>query len=177
MTVRAALAAVALLTGCAGSGPIVVPLGVDAGGDGATARAAAPPPPCRIAVAAVRDERSNRESIGAVGDRPIEAGDVRGWVARRLASLGTSGGPSTSLVTEVGIERVYARTVVTQLEGVVALRAVITDAGGARTERLYRGIVTRVNWAGTRHELSLLFDDALADAVARLAADAARLCR
>jgi hypothetical protein len=176
---RAGVAALALLAGCARTGPIVVPLGIahPAPGHTPVMQAAATSVPCRVAVAMLRDERSNRETVGAIGERPLEAADVRGWVAGRLAALDVVGPRAETLVIEVGIQRVYVRAVATQIEGVVALRAAFTDAGGTITERLYRGVVTRVNWASTRHELGLLLDDTLAEALAKLTADAAQLCR
>jgi hypothetical protein len=176
---RAAAAALVLLAGCAGAGPIVVPLGAEhpAAGRVPAPPAAAMSAPCRIAVTLMRDERSNRGTVGVIAERPFEAADVRGWVARKLAALDVVSPRTGTLLTEVGIQRVYARAVATQIEGVVALRVAFTDVGGTTTERLYRGVVTRLNWASTQHELGLLLDDALAEALAKLAADAAQLCR
>ena len=175
----ARVAVLALLAGCAGTGPIVVPLGIahPARGGSPATQAVATPVPCRVAVTSLRDERSNRETLGVIGQRPLEAADVRGWVAGRLAALDVVGPPAGTLMTEVAIQRVYVRAVATQIEGVVALRAAFTDAGGTTTERIYRGVVTRLNWASTQHELALLLEDTLTEALAKLTADAAQLCR
>lgn len=178
MRARAGGLALILLGGCASADPIVVSLAEPAG----WARPPLTSPPCRVVVAAVEDERTNRETVGAAGNRPLYADDVGPWVAHALRALATApAGPTgdtgpADLVTRVAIERVYARTVTSQLEGVVALRATFTSAGGATTERTYRGARTAMNWASTRAELTTLLNEALDAALARLALDAARLC-
>jgi hypothetical protein len=172
---RAGALALGLIAGCASAAPIVVSLGEGAG----WARppvTAQPRPACRVAVA-VEDERANTDTVGAAGHRPLHADGVREWVARRLRDVETSpDGRPADLVARVGIQRVYARTVATQMEGVVALRARFTAPGGGVTERSYRGAHTQVNWANGSAEFTTLLHEALAIAVAELARDAAQLC-
>ncbi|PYM23133.1 MAG: hypothetical protein DMD78_12650 [Candidatus Rokuibacteriota bacterium] len=183
MNARAGVVALGLLAGCAG-GPIVIPLRDETAG--ARPPVTRPPsPPCRVTVAAVEDERANRDTLGAIGNRPLQADDVREWIVhgmRDVGGAGDGGGPAEAgrppadIVTRIGIERVYARTVVTQMEAVVALRAAFTAADGSLTERRYRGTGTRVNWVNAGMEFAVLLNEALGSAVTQIAADAGRLC-
>jgi hypothetical protein len=126
-----------------------------------------------LAVTAVTDERVNRDTIGAVGQHPVQAEGVRAWVAEGFRALG---GDPAALAAEIGVQRLYARLVVSQMEGVVALRVTFIAPGGAGTERSYRGSATRVNWANARAEFNALLNEALAVAVAGVAADLPSLC-
>jgi hypothetical protein len=74
----------------------------------------------------------------------------------------------------VAVERVYARAVVSQLEGVVALMATLSTPDGAVSERRYRGSITRVNWAGSGGEAVAALNEALAAALSDLSRDACR---
>ena len=121
MTARAGLVALSLVAGCAGTGPIVVPLREYADPARAPRRVGRP---CPLSITDVRD----------------------------------------------------ARTVVSQLEAVVALRATFIVADGTRTERAYRGIATRMNWVSGRGEVANVLNEALGNAVTRIAEDGAALC-
>lgn len=202
---RASVLALGLLAGCAGSAPIVLPLREEVGpGPQPTARidqralgasrrldhrlvptSVMSPRSCRLAVVAVDDKRQNRDTLGAVGNQPLHAEGVREWVADGVRALddshqdgrpGEGAGPAPDLTTRIEIERIYARTVTSQMEGVVALRATFTAADGTVTERSYRGSGTRPNWASGGSEFAALLNESLASAVAQIAADAARLC-
>jgi uncharacterized lipoprotein YajG len=171
---------IVLLAGCASTGPIVVPLRENAG----PPRTPPAPPPstraCRIVVATVDDERANKDTLGAVDDRPLQADGVQEWVADSMAAAfarGEDGRVAPDVATRIGIQRVFARTpTATQIEAVVALRATFSAADGRASERTYRGVATRLNWASRGSEFAAALNDALTTAVAQIAEDAARLC-
>ena len=174
MKARAGVIAFVLLAGCAGTGPIVVPLREEA--------TPAPPPTgraCRVVVATVDDERTNKDSLGAVDDRPLHADGIREWVADRLATLARAEDSRVApdVATQIGIQQVFAsRPTRTQLEAVVALTARFSAADGRTSQRSYRGVATRLNVMSRGTEFATALNDALDTAVAQIGEDALRLC-
>jgi hypothetical protein len=176
---RACVLAVTLLAGCASTGPIVVPLRDTAGPSRTPPAAAAGTRPCRVVVATVDDERPNKETLGTVGERPLQADGVRDWVADSVAALarGEDARPAPDVATRIGIRQVFASAPTSrQIEAVVALRAMFSAADGRVSERNYRGVATRLNLIGGGKEFAAALNDALTTAVAQIAEDAARLC-
>jgi hypothetical protein len=172
--------------GCASTEPIVLnlPYGDSLPGltDGSGGK-----PSCQIVIA-VKDERVNRETLGVAVGQPILADHVNDWVLRRLHDLSNLGyqvifidgdyaSKANDVVAEVSIQRVYARTVVTQFEAVVLLAARFSRSPSLVTERQYRGSVTRLNWANGRGEITSVLNEALANAVHRLSEDVDNICR
>jgi hypothetical protein len=179
--------ALLLLFGCASTEPIVlnlpygnsVPERTDKTGD---------MPSCRIVIAAVKDERLNRETLGIAGGQPIVADHVSDWIALALGSLSKSGYSVTSLsddyarapndvVAEVRIQRVYARTIVMTFEAVVTLTTKLSGPHNVVTERQYRGSSTKINWANGHWEITSILNEALADAMLRMSEDIGAICR
>jgi hypothetical protein len=176
----------ALFSACANTEPMFVNLIRDPSASGpadehATKRS------CSIVIAAVNDDRSNRETLGvAAGGRPIIAHSVAEWVARGLRDLGSAGysvqssgqeavRSGSDLVIEVGIRRVYARAFSTQFEAVVALKVKFSGRGGPM-EGNYRGSVTRLNWVNGNVEFAVALNEALVAAVRRIGEDIERIC-
>jgi hypothetical protein len=178
------LAAGVAAAGCGTrSGPIAIDLRYQAWMDTAPRARAAP---CRVAVRGVEDERSNREHLGVIGSAPVHADRVPEWIAdglgrlvgqRRLVRVG---GPASAggedVVGDVAIRHVYARTAVSQLEGVVVLGARFTRRPGAVIEREYRRSAHRLNWFGAGGEVVMVLNEALSDVVRRIGNDVPRVC-
>ena len=177
MNARVRVLAVTLLAGCASAGPIVVPLrdhvGATRPAPAASARA------CRVVVATVDDERVNKDTLGTVDDRPLQADAVHEWVTAGVAGIarGEDGRVAPDVATRIGIRQVFASVPTSrQIEAVVALRARFSTADGRAVERNYRGVATRLSLLTGGKEFAAALNDALTTAVAQIAEDASRLC-
>lgn len=176
----------ALFSACANTEPIFVNLIRDSSTSGreeehATKRS------CRIVIAAVNDDRGNRETLGVAAGRPLVAHSVVDWVARGLRefrkagysveSLGQNAVASDNdLLTEVSVRRAYTRTFLSQFEAVVALKVKFSGRQNLTTERDYRGSVTRINWVNGNVEVANVMNEALAEALRRIGEDIERIC-
>jgi hypothetical protein len=142
---------------------------------------------CRIVIAAVRDERPNRETLGYFGTRPLVAEHVTEWIQSRLGTLSRDGYtlqsapgdfmPTTSYLTgEVGVRRIYARTLTMTFEAVVTIAGRFRGGEDGMTERQYRGSSTKVNWMGGNWEIIGILNEALDDALSQMGEDLKMLC-
>jgi hypothetical protein len=142
---------------------------------------------CRIVIAAVNDDRGNRETLGVAAGRPLVGHSVADWVARGLRDLRKAGysveslgqdsvGSDNDLVTEVSVRRAYTRTFLTHFEAVVALKVKFSGRQNPATERDYRGSVTRLNFVNGNVEVANVMNEALAEAVRRIGEDIERIC-
>ena len=176
----------ALFSACANTDPMFVNLIRDSSTSGreeehATKRS------CRIVIAAVNDDRGNRETLGVAAGRPLVGHSVVDWVARGLRELRKAGysveslGQDTvasdnDLLTEVSVRRAYTRTSLSHFEAVVALKVKFSGRQNLTTERDYRGTVTRINWVNGNVEVAKVMNEALAEAVRRIGEDIERIC-
>lgn len=142
---------------------------------------------CRIVIAAVNDDRGNRETLGVAAGRPLVGHSVVDWVARGLRELRKAGysveslgqdavASDNDLLTEVSVRRAYTRTFLSQLEAVVALKVKFSGRQNLTTERDYRGSVTRINWVNGNVEVANVMNEALAEALRRIGEDIERIC-
>jgi hypothetical protein len=179
-------ASLALFSACANTEPIFVNLIRDPSASG-SADEHANKQSCRIVIVSVTDDRTNRETLGVAAGQPIIGHSVVEWVARGFRELGKAGYPIRSsgqedvpsgsdLITEVSIRRVYARTFLTQFEGVVALKVKFSGRQDPTTERDYRASAIRQNWVNGNVEVANLLNDALVAAVRRIGEDIERIC-
>jgi hypothetical protein len=176
----------ALFSACANTDPMFVYLIRDSSTSGreeehATKRS------CRIVIAAVNDDRENRETLGVAAGRPLVGHSVVDWVARGLRELRKAGysveslsqdavASDNDLLTEVSVRLAYTRTFVSQFEAVVALKVKFSGRQNLTTERDYRGSVTRINWVNGNVEVANVMNEALAEAVRRIGEDIERIC-
>jgi hypothetical protein len=176
----------ALFSACANTDPIFVNLIRDSSTSGreeehATKRS------CRIVIAAVNDDRGNRETLGVAAGRPLVGHSVVDWVARGLRELRKAGysveslgqdavASDNDLLTEVSVRRAYTRTFLSQFEAVVALKVKFSGRQNLTTERDYRGSVTRINWVNGNVEVANVMNEALAEALRRIGEDIERIC-
>ena len=176
----------ALFSACANTDPMFVNLIRDSSTSGreeehATKRS------CRIVIAAVNDDRGNRETLGVAAGRPLVGHSVVDWVARGLRELRKAGysveslsqdavASDNDLLTEVSVRLAYTRTFVSQFEAVVALKVKFSGRQNLTTERDYRGSVTRINWVNGNVEVANVMNEALAEALRRIGEDIERIC-
>ena len=176
----------ALFSACANTEPIFVNLIRDSSTSGreeehATKRS------CRIVIAAVTDDRGNRETLGVAAGHPLVGHSVVDWVARGLRELRKAGysveslsqdavASDNDLLTEVSVRLAYNRTFVSQFEAVVAFKVKFPGRQNLTTERDYRGSVTRINWVNGNVEVANVMNEALAEAVRRIGEDIERIC-
>jgi hypothetical protein len=173
----------ALFSACANTDPIFVNLIRDSSSreeEHATKRS------CRIVIAAINDDRGNRETLGVAAGRPLVGHSVVDWVARGLRELRKAGysvenvgqdvASDKDLRTEVSVRRAYTRTFLSQFEAVVALKVKFSGRQNLTTERDYRGSVTRINWVNGNVEIANVMNEALAEAVRRIGEDIERIC-
>jgi hypothetical protein len=142
---------------------------------------------CRVVLGAVKDERTNRETLGRFGARPLVAEHVTDWIQYRLQNLRGDGytlqiaaaglQPATSDFTgEIGIGRLYARTLTMTFEAVVTLTGKFRRHGEPTIERHYRGSDTKVNWMGGNWEIIGILNQALDNALSQMGEDLKTLC-
>jgi len=174
----------ALFSACANTDPIFVNLIRDSSSqeeEHATKRL------CRIVIAAVNDDRGNRETLGVAAGRPLVGYSVVDWVARGLRELRKAGysveslgqdavASDNDLLTEVSVRRAYTRTFLSHFEAVVALKVKFSGRQNLTTERDYRGSVTRIDWVNGNVEVANVMNEALAEVVRRIGEDIERIC-
>jgi len=173
-----------LFSACANTEPIFVNLIRDSSSpeeEHATKRS------CPIVIAAVNDDRGNRETLGVAAGRPLVGHSVVNWIARGLRELRKAGysveslaqgavASDNDLLIEVSVRRAYARTFLSHFEAVVALKVKFSGSQYLTTERDYRGSVTRINWVNGNVEIANVMNEALAEAVRRIGEDLDRIC-
>jgi len=176
----------ALFSACANTDPMFVNLIRDSSTSGreeehATKRS------CRIVIAAVNDDRGNRETLGVAAGRPLVGHSVVDWVAHGLREFRKAGysveslgqdavASDNDLLIEVSVRRAYTRTFLSQFEAVVALKVKFSGRQNLTTERDYRGSVTRINWVNGNVEVANVMNEALAEALRRIGEDIERIC-
>ena len=142
---------------------------------------------CRVVIGAVKDERANRETLGLSGARPLVAEHVTEWIQSRLENLSrdaytlqtaaVDNTPAPSdVIGEVGIGRIYARTLTMTFEAVVTITGRFRSGEDAVTERQYRGSSTKVNWMGGNWEIVGILNEALDMALSQMGEDLKTLC-
>jgi hypothetical protein len=162
----------ALFSACANTDPMFVYLIRDSSTSGreeehATKRS------CRIVIAAVNDDRGNRETLGVAAGRPRELRKA-GYSVESLSQDAVAS--DNDLLTEVSVRLAYTRTFVSQFEAVVALKVKFSGRQNLTTERDYRGSVTRINWVNGNVEVANVMNEALAEALRRIGEDIERIC-
>jgi hypothetical protein len=149
-------------------------------------RNAAPVPPasvCRLHVGPLQDRRTDSQSLGEIGGRPVRAVDVMGWVRSGLLSLDRDG--AITLVEPAGkgdldisadLLKSYVMSMPTSKVADIVLAVHFARDGEKTEDRIYRGSDQSMNWATGEGETQRALNRALADALTQIRADVLARC-
>jgi hypothetical protein len=169
-----ALATAVALAGCAdrvvGIRPEAIALGP------AAASAASTPAPCRFHVDAIEDRREGQD-LGIMGPTRVSGEGFAAWFRRGIAAAPGHSVEPAPVRVRIAIVKAYIQALSTLKSANIVVKVHLTDAQGAFTEKLYRGVENSTNWWNTEAEMQDAFDAALADLRRQLGADLAASCR
>lgn len=113
------------------------------------------------------DLRPNSDDFGQMGGRLVTSDDFHAWLQGRLSQLSGAGFlvNSTESAGEVRItprlKQAYIHGLSVTKTATVILEIVVESPGRAPVSKLFRGSVTRANWASGEGELIRAFQTAL----------------
>jgi len=139
---------------------------------------------CVVTLAHIRDLRSDTQSMGYIGARPVRAADTAAWLRSGFQSLnrdprikiadGTSG--ASGLVLNVEMLKAYMISITTDKSATLVLRVRYTAGNAPVQEQIYRGTNTSSNWDAGDGETQTAFDAALEQALLSIDADIVARC-
>ena len=183
------MAAIALLglTACAGRGAVELsqtyaapPKALEAT---SVRPAAKPAATCLVRLAEVVDLRTDPRSMGVAYNRDIHSQDAAAWIRSGLQSLAPVPGvrfidqdqaDGSELVLKVELIKAYVMTITTQNAANVVIR--IHYSQGPAAEPVYRGAVTRVDWANGDDEIQSALNQALTQLLPKVQSDIRQHC-
>jgi hypothetical protein len=133
----------------------------------------------QVAIAPVEDQRPHGHSLGQVGGRAFESGELTKWVGEELCALSTTrfaclplqGTAATSLTLRPRLLKAYVDSVDIAKTAVVVLEIDFIGGDGAIQTHIYRGQLAGANWASTAGEVSRALHTALKRCLVRVQAD------
>jgi hypothetical protein len=161
--------------GCAGREPIVMePLFAPPGGVHWTGRMTKGEPVCRVALTAVRDVRSDTQSMGMLGGRAVRAADSTAWVRAGFETLKEDAriaivkpdDASATLRLSIDLLKAHVASVNMAKTANVAVRVTYAAGTSDPVAMVLRGEMTDVNWGSGDGEAFDLMNQALAEIVA-----------
>ncbi|MBI1821261.1 MAG: hypothetical protein HY036_00465 [Nitrospirae bacterium] len=142
---------------------------------------------CVIHIEAIVDDRSNKDTLGVLGNAPITGDHIVDWVSQGLRDLEEYGFqisdklPSNEktgreLSSNISITRVLLHENSVRIYGTVILRTNLWSSNHKFEERLYRGDDDRLLWYGSKEELLTVLNGSLKKAIKDIAKDFAQSC-
>lgn len=141
---------------------------------------------CAVKTAPVIDARNGKEDLGMLGQQVVEGRHVLSWLQQAIDSFHSprpeierhldDRGPGRNLDVQVMLKQLYVHPLQSSFATTLVLSVQYRVDEGPVLSRLYRGADTNVNWIGSADAVLDLFNDVLADALRRIAADIKQLC-
>jgi hypothetical protein len=172
-TCAVALAAAVTLGGCADRVVGIRPAAVAVAP--AVAPAAGAPSPCRFHVDAIEDQRDGQD-LGIMGPTRVSGEGFAAWFQKGIAATPGHSVEPASVRVRIAVAKAYIQGLSTLKSANIVVKVHLTDAQGASTDKLYRGVENSTNWWNSETEIQDAFDAALADLRRQLAADLAASC-
>jgi hypothetical protein len=142
---------------------------------------------CAIHVVAARDDRQNKETIGARLGGALVAGDAGSWVSDGLHQLKDFGfdvrdadeqtTPQEGVVVRTSLTRAYTWQIGLKLFSMVALKVQFADRNGTLQEKRYRAHGDKTNMWGAASEYVTTLNYGLNNLLPAMAKDLVSLCK
>jgi hypothetical protein len=169
-----ALAAVVTLGGCAdrvvGIRPAAVAVPPTMGA------ATGAPSTCRFHVEAIEDRREGSD-LGIMGRSRVSGEGFVSWFEKGIAATPGHSVEPAPVRIRIAVAKAYIQGLSTMKSANIVVKVRLTDAQGASTDKLYRGVENSTNWWNSEAEMQDAFEAALADLRRQLATDLAATCR
>ena len=167
------LGAAVTLAGCADRAVGIRPAAVAVAA--AAAPAAGAPSSCRFHVDAIDDQREGQD-LGIMGPTRVSGEGFAAWFQKGIAAIPGHSLEPAPVRVRIAVAKAYIRGQSTLKSANIVVKVRLTDAQGASTDKLYRGVENSTNWWNSEAEMQDAFDAALADLRRQLAADLAASC-
>jgi hypothetical protein len=126
---------------------------------------------CRVQLTDIRDLRSDPQSLGSIGSRPVRSPDTVAWVRSgfktlnrdsRIRLVDEAAADEPDVVLSVELLNAYARSVTSETGAAnLVVRVRYGRRGVMLDEKVYRGADDRLNWVGAESEAQAAFNAAL----------------
>lgn len=147
-------------------------------------------PACSVTFTSLADGRREALLVGAVGDRAVQSPqDVQAWMRAILTGLprrginpqyaaaSAAGGPASGPTAQFTLRMVWIDASEMDISANVIVAIDATGQNGRALHKVYRGRITKINWAGTSSEIQKDISDAFADSLDKIAPDLKPLCQ
>jgi hypothetical protein len=141
---------------------------------------------CAVTVAEIKDVRSDQQTMGNLGGRPLYVTDAAAWVRAGIAARRTPDpvryGDSLAAhpdepTLKIELIKAYIITITSVKSANVVLRVTRSQNGSEPQTQIYRGRDTGLNWAASDDEAQGALDAALSDALDRMETDMKMRCQ
>lgn len=138
---------------------------------------------CRIHIGDVTDKRTEKDTLGQIGDRVIRDADPAAWLRSGLLTLDrdkriaiADSAKDADLDLDVDLLKAYIISITSDKSANVVVRVRYSRGGADAGERVIRGTETGWNWNNGAGEVKTALDDALEDLLKSLAQDVETRC-
>ena len=152
------------------------------------ARPVPPPPPlirCMVYLESVQDQRTDKNSMGNIGGRPVDADDMVQWLDSGLDTLSASGfriDKATSVddqvVVDVTLLKAYMISMGLSKSANMVVRITYKRPDGSMlATQVYRGVDTSVDWVAGEGEMNSAFQRATKQMLDQVDTDLGGYCK
>jgi hypothetical protein len=132
-----------------------------------------------VLIAPLEDHRPHGNSLGNVAGRPFQANEPAKWVEQELCALSSAqfvcslatNNAVSSLTLRPRLLKAYVNSVDIAKTAVVVVEIDFVEGEGGAQTRVYRGQLTRANWASTESEVENALRTALRRCLAQVRTD------
>ncbi|MES2488948.1 MAG: hypothetical protein V4607_04085 [Pseudomonadota bacterium] len=133
-------------------------------------------PSCQFSLAAVTDRTQSSDKIGAIGNAPVLASDVVGWVRAAFEQIPGHSQQPQNLSLDVELVRSYIHALSVSKSANVVIRVNYLRPAQNPITRAYRGADTSMNWFSSDSEVQSAFNRALKEMAQQVAGDLGQFC-
>jgi hypothetical protein len=142
---------------------------------------------CPVHVVPARDDRQNKETIGASFGGALVTGDAAPWITESLGHLKDFGfavdtvngstAPQSGVTVKTTLTRAYTWQIGLKLFSMVALKAEFSDRNGVLQEKYYRAHGDKTNMWGADAEYITTLNYGINNLLPAMAQDLLSLCK
>lgn len=139
---------------------------------------------CRVRIVALRDARTDPETMGVLLDRAVKSPpdrdawlkSIAGGLTARDIDVRFDEDDEKALAISLTLRTAWLSLLKSTKQASVVFRLEPGDAYSGKAARDYRASITATNWIGSRSEIQGMIDRAIAASLDQLAADLRQAC-